>query len=108
MGLFNRIGKFFSSVPRGDEGAYWVYVRCRRCGEQLSSRIDLYNDLSVEYNGESDLTYLCRKTLVGGTGCFQRIEVELSFDKNRKMVDQQISGGEFIGANEYISDENMD
>ena len=38
--------------------------------------------------------------LVGGTGCFQRIEVELTFDKYRKLLDRQISGGEFIEAEE--------
>ena len=96
MGFFNKLSKIFSPSSKGDEGAYWVYVKCNRCGEQLSSRIDLYNDLSVEYEGERDLTFLCRKTLVGGTGCFQRIEVQLKFNKNRKMVDRQISGGEYV------------
>lgn len=107
MGFLNRIGKFFSSAGSGDESAYWVYVKCKRCGEQLSSRIDLNNDLSVEYGSGSDPTYFCRKMLVGGTGCFQRIEVELTFDENRKLLDRQISGGEFIEANEYL-DVNLD
>jgi hypothetical protein len=28
--------------------------------------------------------------------CFQRIEVELTFDENRKLVDRQIQGGVFV------------
>ena len=105
MGLFDRISKLFSSSSSEDKDAYWVYVCCDRCGEQLSSRLNLNNDLSVEYGGENDQSYHCRKTIVGRTGCFQRIEVQLNFDKNRKLVDRQISGGEFIEADEYTLEE---
>jgi hypothetical protein len=101
MGLLDRIAKYLSSSGSEDENAYWVYVRCNRCGEQLISRVNLYNDLSVEYEGKNDQTYYCRKTIVGRKGCFQRIEVEMMFDKNRKMIDREISGGEFIKEEEY-------
>lgn len=106
MGLFDKISNFFSSATNLDEDAFWVYVRCARCGEQLNSRINLNNDLSVEYEGENEQSYHCRKTIVGRTGCFQRIEVKLNFDKNRKIVDRQISGGEFIEADEYSLEED--
>ena len=105
MGLFDRISKLFSSSSSEDKDAYWVYVCCDRCGEKLSSRINLNNDLSVEYGGENGQSYHCRKTIVGRTGCFQRIEVHLNFDKNRKIADRQISGGEFIEANNYNLEE---
>ena len=101
MGLFDRIAKYLSSSGSEDENAYWVYVRCNRCEEQIRSRVNLSNDLSVEYEGKNGQTYRCRKTIVGRTGCFQRIEVELTFNKNRKTIDRQISGGEFIEEEEY-------
>lgn len=108
MGFFDRITKYFSSFNTEDENAHWIFVRCNLCGEQLSSRINLYNDLSVEYEGENDQTYHCRKTIVGRTGCFQRIEVKLNFDKNRKLSERQISGGEFITVDEYLVDNGGD
>lgn len=96
MGFFDRLFKLFPSSERKDKDGYWVSVRCDRCGELLSSRINLFNDLSFDYEAGNDPGYHCRKTLVGRSGCFQRIEVELIFDRNRKLVDHQISGGEFI------------
>ena len=110
MSFLKRLGNLFNSDQNSgfDDRSYWVYVRCNRCGEQLHSRINLYNDLSVEYGGENDQTYHCRKTIVGRTGCFQRIEVKLNFDKNRKLSERQISGGEFITPEEYLVDNEGD
>jgi hypothetical protein len=48
----------------------------------------------AEEGGE--LSYLCRKTLMGDQGCFQRIEVELIFDAQRRLVERNITGGEFV------------
>jgi len=42
------------------------------------------------------MSYFIRKVLIGDKYCFERIEVELTFDGSRKLVDRQISGGEFI------------
>ena len=43
-----------------------------------------------------EVRYLCRKTMMGDQGCFQRIEVELFFDAQRRLVDRSITGGEFV------------
>jgi hypothetical protein len=101
MGLFSKLSKFLSSPSSDDEGAYWVYVCCNRCGEQLRSRVNLYNDLSIDYQGRNEQTYICRKTLVGNQRCFQRIEVELKFDEKRNLLEREITGGEFIVGDEY-------
>jgi hypothetical protein len=96
MGFIEKIPQFFSSNRRGDEAGYWIYVSCSLCGEKLSTRINLYNDLSINYTGPDDQTYICRKTIVGREGCFQRIEIKLYFDRRRNLKDQEISGGAFI------------
>ena len=106
MGLIDRISKYLSSSSSEDSKVYWVYVRCNRCGEQLRSRINLSDDLSIDYQGGNDQTYHSRKTIVGGTGCFERIRVELKFDMNRKLIDRQIAGGEFIEADEYLEEDS--
>ena len=101
MGLIEKISNYFSSAHSADKAGYWVYVRCNRCGETLRARVNLYNDLSVDYQGRKDQIYHCSKTLVGRQGCFQRIEIKLSFDRNRKLIERDISGGIFIEADEY-------
>jgi hypothetical protein len=68
----------------------------------------LNNDLSYDHLGKDDKTYHCRKIIVGRTGCFQRLEVELKFNKNRKMIERQITGGEFIEESEYAPEDKAD
>lgn len=105
MGILDKLSKFFSSSGRGDKDTYWVFVRCNRCDEKLRTRINLYNDLSVDFNNEGETRYICRKTLVGSKRCFQRVEVILFFDSQRILTDRDISGGIFIDEDEYLADE---
>jgi hypothetical protein len=80
-----------------DENSFWVTVQCDRCGEVIRTRIDLANDLSAEYGeGESVTTYFCRKVLIGKQSCYRPIEVMLTFDANRKLIERQITGGKFV------------
>ena len=107
MSLFKKISEYFSSSDDIDEAGYWVYVRCNKCQEPLKSRINLHHDLSVDYDGPKGQSYFSRKTIVGSSGCFQRIEIELTFNHKRKLVDREISGGKFIEQEEYLAGENQ-
>jgi hypothetical protein len=80
-----------SPAKRGDK--YFTYhVKCNRCGEILEGRVDLDNDLSLNDEGNG---YIVRKGLIGANRCFQQIEVELTFDSSRQLMEKNISGGEF-------------
>jgi hypothetical protein len=96
MGFFNSIKSIFTGGPPEDTG-YFVYARCRRCGEPLKTRIDLHNSMSLTDDG----AYVVRKTLVGNRLCFERLEVTLHFDSGKHLIDQEILRGEFITAAEY-------
>ena len=98
MGFFKKLSGLFA--PRSSEDlAYWVEVRCRRCGETIRARVDLRNELSRDYGEEGErMTYICRKTLMGSGHCFQRVEVYLKFDQNFRLIDREIQGGEFVEA----------
>jgi hypothetical protein len=81
------------------DNSFWITVQCGRCGEVIQTRIDLNNDLSVEYGeGDKDSTYFCRKVLIGKKGCYLPVEVELKFDSRRNLVEKQIKGGKFVDA----------
>jgi len=61
----------------------------------LSTRIDLQNDLSIDYNtGE----YTVQKVVVGSgeNRCFQRITVHLRFDKKKHPLEIEVEGGEVV------------
>lgn len=73
-----------------------ISVQCARCGEIIQTRVDLENDLSAEYGErENETTYFCRKILIGKKNCYTAIEVELTFDNQRRLIEKQIKGGTF-------------
>ena len=96
MGFLDSVKSIFSGRQTTDDG-YWIYVRCRRCGEGIKTRLDLKNSL----NPLDDGGYIVRKTLVGNNLCFERIEVTLTFDDQRRLVDHQILRGDLITAEEF-------
>ena len=84
--------------PSLEQRSYWINTRCRRCGEELSTRVDLLNDLSIDYETGH---YHARKVLIGGENrCFEKVEVTLTFDKDKKLIAREIIGGEFIDQEE--------
>jgi hypothetical protein len=98
MGFFDSLKSLFTGAEGQDRDGYWIYVRCRRCGEVIKTRLDLRNNLSVRDEGG----FIARKTLIGGSHyCFQRIEVTLIFDESRQLVEREIMHGDFITAEEY-------
>jgi hypothetical protein len=103
MDFLKKFAERIISAGKEDPNAYWIHVQCDHCNEKLRTRVDLRNDLSVQYGErDQDNSYLCRKTLIGSERCFKPIEVELVFDAQRTLIDKQISGGRFITEEEYI------
>jgi hypothetical protein len=91
----NLLQKLFGGTPKPAQRNYVFSVKCRRCGEIISGRVDLNNDLSVEYETGGDVFFAC-KVLMGENRCFQRIEVELKFNASRDLLEQHVTGGEFV------------
>jgi hypothetical protein len=91
----NLLQKLFGSSPANPQKHDYTFsVKCRRCGEIIEGRVNLDNDLSVEYEAGGDI-YYARKILMGVNKCFQRMEVELKFTSNRELLEQHSTGGEF-------------
>jgi hypothetical protein len=86
----------FSGGSKRPEKKYYVFqVKCKRCGEVIEGRIDLDNDLSIDYEGDKNI-YFGRKVLMGGGRCFQQIEVEMKFTPERQLIERQVKGGTFV------------
>jgi hypothetical protein len=74
-----------------------ISVKCNRCGEILTARVNLANDLSGEFDPKGTLLfYTCRKVLQGNGRCFQSIEVILKYDSQRLLKEKEIHGGQFV------------
>ena len=107
MSFFSKLfGSLFgasrSSTVEGDRHAIWAHLRCNACGEAIRLRISREHDLSAEFDEGIDAPtgYRVHKDVVGQQ-CFRRIEVDMTFDSQRKVADQQIKGGRFITREEY-------
>jgi hypothetical protein len=89
-----------SALSPKPEKRYYIYqVKCKRCGEVIEGRVDVDNDLSVEYGNNGNDTFYVRKVLMGdgSNHCYQQIEVSLKFDKKRTLAEKRIvSGGDFV------------
>jgi hypothetical protein len=96
MGFFKRL---FSGGSKPSKKAIYTFsVKCKRCGEIIEGRVDLDNDLSVEYESGVDI-YYCRKVLMGDGKnlCYQQIEVGLKFNADRNLLERRVeSGGDFV------------
>jgi hypothetical protein len=88
--------KLMGSLSAKPEKHHYKFsVKCMRCGEIIEGRVDLDNDLSIEYEDERDV-YYGRKVLMGGGKCFQRLDATFKFTATRTLIEQQVSGGEFV------------
>lgn len=105
MGFLKKLASIFSGGPAGESPSLYVYLRCQACGEPIAVRIDLRNDLSPEWQGQggSDQPdyYTVRKVVVGRDCCYRPVEVNLRFDRQRRLESQRAMGGTILSEEEY-------
>jgi hypothetical protein len=93
MNILRKLIGGFSAEPAGR--FYCFTIKCLRCGEVIEGRIDLYHDVSVEYEQAGDM-YYAHKVLMGGGRCFQRMDTTFKFNSARALIEKTITGGEFV------------
>ncbi len=102
MGFLDTLKSVFAGGGdrKPEDASAWFYVRCQRCGEVIRVRVDMRNDPSEDDDGQ----YVVRKTLVGGARrCFARLEMTLTFDAGRRLLSQEVTGGEFVAETDYAA-----
>ncbi|MBM4412116.1 MAG: hypothetical protein FJ040_01520 [Chloroflexi bacterium] len=78
-----------------------MYARCHRCQSPVQVRLDVHNDLAIEYNERGDiLGYVVRKELMDAK-CFRLMRAELWFDAQRNETQRTLEGGDFIDVATY-------
>lgn len=96
MGFLKRL--FGGGQESGsDKDGMYYYFRADRSGEVIRIRMNRFNDLS---QSDDDSGYYARKVIVG-TKSFDRLEAEFIFDRNRKLVSCEVSGGEMVEQADY-------
>jgi hypothetical protein len=83
------------------DNALHLYVRCSRCGAPVHVRVHLFNDLTVDYDDNENVSgYKLHKEIMDSR-CFRLIYADLSFDRNRRELQRSVEGGEFISQAAY-------
>ena len=103
--MFKNLSRMFMGSPSAsgqDRDGIYFYVKCDRCGEVIQVRLNRNNDLSAEYgeNGESGDVLQAHKVIVGQR-CYNRIDADFIFDRNRNLLQKNVTGGKFVDALEY-------
>lgn len=93
MGFLKKL--FNSELPKPEKHYYTFQVKCNRCGEVIEGRIDLDNDLSVDYESNREV-FRVHKGLLGSGRCFQQINVDLKFSSTKAVIEENIQGGTFV------------
>lgn len=103
MSFFRRILKTLTGGVRSpdDRDGLYFYVRPRQCARIARTRVHRYNDLS---QSEEDGGYFCRKVITVA-GCPWQATLELKFDRNRRITQQWVEGGELVSVEEYAAQE---
>ena len=101
MSFFQRLAALFSGRPSSGQRYLTIYVLSNRCREPIVAQIDTLNELSLTDEGEHP--YFVRKLLhsSGRNRCFDQVEVQVWFDKNKQIAAKQVSGGRWLEQDEY-------
>lgn len=54
MNILKKFSKILSSPPPRTERAMYLYMQCNKCGEKLRARVDVWNELTPEYDENKD------------------------------------------------------
>ena len=101
MSFLKKLASLFSGGGSGGNRALPIYVFSTRCREPIMAEIDLVNSLSRDE--ESDDKYYTRKVLQGSgkNRCFTQVEVEIWFDRGKKVSHYEVTGGRWLTQEEY-------
>ncbi|MFZ9857095.1 MAG: hypothetical protein ACO3F2_02000 [Roseiflexaceae bacterium] len=93
--------KLFGQTTTNNARIIHIYARCQRCQSPVHVRLDVFNDLAVEYNERGDINgYVVRKALMDAK-CFRVMQAEIWFDAQRNETQRTLEGGEFIDADTF-------
>lgn len=94
----NFLRNLFGGARSTDRGIYF-YVQPKMCQEILRIRVDPLNDLSRTDEGGG---YWVRK-VASGYRCPFQAEVEVYFDKNRRVISAEVTDGRLVSEDDWLA-----
>ncbi len=99
MGFFDKMSAKMKQAAEKRREADFISFRihCVKCGEEVIIHVNRRNDLQNLYldPGEKGAAFSLRKEILGKK-CSNLICIDVDFDRNYRIVNQDISGGSFV------------
>lgn len=102
MSFLKTLTNLFTGKASSGGRMMQIYALCNRGKEPVKGEVDLFNELSLD-DGDGPDVYYARKVLhtTGQSRNFGQVEVELWFDKKKRLDRYEVSGGRWLEADEY-------
>jgi len=99
LGFFDKISAKLKEVAEKRRQADFIpfKVKCERCGEEILINVNRRTDLQNLYleQGEKGVAYNLKKEILGKK-CPNLIRIDVDFDRNYRILNKGISGGNFV------------
>lgn len=96
MSLKDIINTIFS---KEDKNIIRIYLQDNKCGEKIEVLLRKSYDIQRVYE-DSNAYYKITKVVVC-TKCYNKIKINITFDKNYNIITNKIKNGKFITKEEY-------
>lgn len=99
-GFLENFKKIFSSPPTSSGNANFInfYIRCDRCGEEITVKVRRSSDISRIYEDEGGppgTALFLRKEILGNK-CSNLIYLTAYFNESYVLLSREVTGGKFI------------
>jgi hypothetical protein len=88
---------FFKFLLSNRETPLFFKVKCSRCGEIITIRVNVLTDLENLYDSleKDEVAFKLRKEILG-KNCQNLMMLIVDFDRKKKIISQEIKGGKLI------------
>ncbi len=99
MGFLKKISIKIKQAAEKREQSDFIHfeVKCNKCGEEIIVNVNRRTDLQNLYlePGEKGVAFNLKKEILGGK-CSNLMRINVDFDKNYHIINQDINNGSFI------------
>ncbi|MFW6015743.1 MAG: hypothetical protein ACOCRK_04850 [bacterium] len=98
MGIIDFIKNIFS--PSNGNNIMKIFLKDAKCGNKIKLILRKSYDIQRIYEEDEEAYYRWKKVVICDN-CFNKINVNIDFNRRYGVIDKKIDGGEFITEEEF-------
>ncbi|SFL06645.1 hypothetical protein [Halanaerobium salsuginis] len=100
MGLLATLKNIFMGSNNNGGNLITIYVKDNKCGNKMKLLFRKSYDIQKVYEDERDAAFEIKKVIVCDN-CYNKLQLELEFDRKYNIIKQKLENGEIITEEEY-------